>query len=201
MCLEEGLFLSFAVDLNHDGQVGRVAHLQVELGKADYKICSLLGCVTILYPKGWVVALNRTELEPWWGAWKPAIMIVTFLATVLFLMVTWWLIATLYCVPAWIIALYQNRALSLQESWKLAAAALLPGALLQTVAIFFYSLNLIDPIRLGISTVLHFVVGWLYLFVSASCRPRHFAGTSGKANPFSVTPQGTGTAGKSKLRR
>jgi hypothetical protein len=194
--LAEGLFLSFVVDLNHGGQAGRVAHVQVELGKADFKICSLLGCVTIRYPKGWVVALNRTELEPWWGAWKPAIMAVTFLVTVLVLMVTWWLITTLYCVPTWIIALYENRDLSLQESWKLAAAASLPGALLQTAAIFFYGLNLIDPVRLGISTMLHFAVGWLYLFVSPLCRPRRFAGMPGKANPFSGDPPGTGTDGK-----
>ena len=92
--LAEGLFLSFVVDLNHAGQAGRVAHLQVELGTADFKICSLLGCVTLRYPKDWVAALNRTELEPWWGAWKPAITAMIFLTTVLVLMVTWWLMAT-----------------------------------------------------------------------------------------------------------
>ena len=35
--LAEGLFLSFVVDLNHSGEAGRAAHVQVELGTADFK--------------------------------------------------------------------------------------------------------------------------------------------------------------------
>ena len=81
--------MSLVADLDHRGQAGRVAHLQVELGKSDFTICALPGCVTMRYPKGWVVALNRTELEPWWGAGQPAIMGLTFLLTVLVLVVTW----------------------------------------------------------------------------------------------------------------
>src|ERR1051325_6159911 len=124
--LAEGIFLAFVVDLNHSGAVGRSAHVQVQFGKTDFRICSLPGCFTLHYPTGWVVALNRTELEPWWGAWKPAIMAFTFLLTVLVLILNWWVLATLYCLPAWIVALYANRDLSLAESWKLATAALLP---------------------------------------------------------------------------
>ena len=194
--LAEGLFLSFVVDLNHGGEAGHAAHVQVELGKADFKVCSLLGCVNLPYPKGWIVGLNRTELEPWWGAGQPAIMGLTFLLTVLVLVVTWWVMTTLYCVPIWIIAFYQNRDLSLPESWKLGAAALLPGALLQAAATLFYGLNLIDPVRFGLGTILHFVVGWVYLFVSPLFRPRRFAGVPGKANPFSRAAPGTGTDGK-----
>ncbi|MBI3849237.1 MAG: hypothetical protein HY298_02945 [Verrucomicrobia bacterium] len=190
--LAEGIFLAFVVDLNHSGTVGRSAHVQVELGKADFRICSLPGCLTVQYPAGWVVALNRTELEPWWGAWKPALMAFIFMLTVLVLIVNWWGLATLYCVPAWIIALYADRDLRLAESWKLAAAALLPGALLMTTAIFFYGLNLIDPVRLGLGAGLHIVVGWLYLLFSTLCLPRRGARLTGKANPFVVAPPGTG---------
>jgi hypothetical protein len=176
--LAEGLFLSFVVDLNHGGGAGRVAQVQVELGKDDFKVCSLLGCVTLRYPNGWVVALNRTELEPQWGALEPAML------------------ATIYCVPTWIIALYENRDLSLRESWRLASAALLPGALLLTAAIFFYGLNLIDLVRLGLSAGLHLMIGWIYLFISPLCLPRRFTGTTGKGNPFSSSAKEAGPASK-----
>jgi len=194
--LAEGHFLSFAVDLNHGGGAGRVAHVQVELGRGDFKICSLLGCLTIPYATGWIVELNRTELEPRWGALKTAILVLVFSSTVLVLMVSWALLATAYCVPTWIIALYENRDLSFRESWKLAAAALMPGALLLTAAIFFYGLNLFDLIRLGFSTVLHFVIGWVYLFISPLFLPRRLAGMTGKANPFSIPATEAGTSGK-----
>ncbi len=196
MRLAEGLFLSFAVDLNHGGGAGRVAQVQVELGTNDFKICSLLGCVTFRYPTGWIVALNRTELEPRWGASESAILVVVFLLTALLLMVTWALLATAYCVPAWIITLYENRDLSLGESWKLAMAALMPGALLLAAGIFFYGLNLIDLIQLGLCTLMHFVIGWIYLIISPLFLPRRPGSGVGKTNPFSNTSPGTGHSGK-----
>lgn len=197
--LAEGLFLSFVVDLNHEGGVGSVAPVQVELGKDDYKICSLLGCVTLRYPIGWLVALNRTDLEPRWGALEPTILVVIFLSSMLVLMLNWAVLATMYAVPTWIIAFYENRDLSLRESWKLAAAALLPGALLLTAAIFFYGLNRIDLVRLGFSAALHFIIGWIYLFISPLFLPRRFAGITAKANPFSSPPPGAGTTGEQGL--
>jgi hypothetical protein len=123
-------------------------------------------------------------------------MVLTFVLTVLVLMVNWWTLATLYCLPVWVIALYENRELSLRASWKLGAATLLPGALLLTVAIFFYGLNLIDPVRLGLSFILHFVIGWVYLFISPLFLPRRVVGATRKSNPFSRAGAGTERDGR-----
>ena len=62
-----------------------------------------------------------------------------------------------------------------------------------TAAIFFYGLNLIDPVRLGIGAGLHLVIGWLYLFLSTLFLPRRGDGLNGTANPFLGAPPGTGT--------
>ena len=74
--LAEGRFLAIAVDLDHTGEARSPAHVQVEFGRTDCKVFSLLGYVQGAYPRGWAVAFNRTELGPWWGAWAPAILAI-----------------------------------------------------------------------------------------------------------------------------
>src|SRR5215207_622814 len=74
--LAEGRFLSLAVDLKHEGQVRSPAHVQVEFGLSDWKAYSLFGFRQYAYPKGVIVAFNRRELDPWWGAWSPVILAV-----------------------------------------------------------------------------------------------------------------------------
>ena len=45
--LAEGRFLAIAVDLDHTGEARSPAHVQVEFGRADFKVYSLLG----IFPK------------------------------------------------------------------------------------------------------------------------------------------------------
>ena len=76
VCLAEGRFLALVVDLDHTGEARSPAQVQVEFGRADFKVYSLFGCLPGAYPRSWAVAFNRTELGPWWGAWAPAILAV-----------------------------------------------------------------------------------------------------------------------------
>ncbi|MDB6016567.1 MAG: hypothetical protein JWR19_1056 [Pedosphaera sp.] len=183
-------FLGFAVDLNHSGQLGREAHLQIEFGREDLRVYGLLGYQPVAYPPGWRFALNRPELGPSWGAWEPFILAGAAAGTVVGLMLTWTLLATLYCLPVWFITLFENRDLNLRQSWRLAGAALMPGALFLTVAIICYGLNLVDLIRLGGLASLHFLIGWAYLFISPLFLPKVSAATL-KPNPF-VPPKDAG---------
>jgi hypothetical protein len=182
-------FLGLAVDLNHSGQLGREAHLQIEFGRKNIRVVSLLGYQILEYPPGWRMAFNRTELDPWWGAWEPGILVGAGLGTMAGLMLIWALLATVYCLPVRLITFLENRDLSLRQSWPVAGAALMPGALFLTFAIFSYSLNLVDLLQLGGLAGLHFVIGWVYLFISPLFLPRIAAVAGVKVNPFAKAPE------------
>ena len=184
--LAEGRFLALVVDLNHEGQARSPAHVQVEFGKTDVKVFSILGFAFVTYPHGWIMAFNRTELEPWWGAWAPDILAIVAGLVVVGLMLGWALLATLYALPVWLVGFFANRDLTWPGSWRLAGAALMPGALLLTAAIFFYGLGALDPVRLIVAAALHVVVGWGYVLASPLCLPRHPAVPAAPANPFVV---------------
>jgi hypothetical protein len=143
----------------------------------------LFGFIAEAYPKGWVVAFNREELGPWWGAWSPVILALAAGAVIVGLMLSWGLLATVYCLPVWLMGLYANRDLNLRGSWRLAGAALMPGALLMELAILFYGLRALDIVHLLAAFGAHFVVGWVYLAASPLHSRRHPAAL-GKGNPF-----------------
>src|ERR1019366_7853290 len=76
-----------------------------------------------------------------------------------------------------------SRALSLPGSWRLAGAALMPGALFLCAAIFLYGWGALDLVRLSVATAVHVVMSWIYLIVSPLCSPRRPAAAA-KENPF-----------------
>ncbi len=182
--LADGRFIALSVDLKHEGGARSPAHLQIEFGRTDMKIISLFGFVQKPYPKGWIIFFNRTELEPWWGAWSPPILAITAGAVIIGLMLAWTCLATLYFLPVWLLGFFTNRDLNFGASWRLAGAALMPGASFHVVAIVFYGLGALDLLRLVMAVVLHMVVGWIYLFVGPLSLPRHPAVAALKPNPF-----------------
>ena len=181
-------FLAIVVDLNHEAEVGREADAAVEFGQRECRIYSLLGYVAVNYPAGWMIALNQAELEPWWGAWEPAILAGVGTIVVLGLMASWALLAVLYSLPALLAAFFANRGLNWRAGWRLASAALMPGALVLDAAIFLYGVSILDFVRLGLCAALHFVIGWIYLFASPLFLPRHPAAPTSKGNPFTASP-------------
>jgi len=181
--LAEGRFLALIVDLDHTGAARSPAQVQVEFGREDFKIYSLFGCVQGAYPQSGAVPFNRAELGPWWGAWEPPILAMVAGLVVAGLVVSWACLATVYCLPAWLIGFFANRDCSLGGSWRLAGAALMPGALLMCAAIVMYGWSALDLVRLAVAGAMHLVVGWIYLVVSPLCLPRHQA-TTAQANPF-----------------
>ncbi len=187
MQLAQNRFLGLGVDLKHSGKLGREAHVQVEFDKDDARIYSLPGYEVMAYPPGWKLAFNRPELEPWWGAWEPAIVVIAAVVTVLALLAAWTVLATLYCVPVWVVSFLENRDLNWAQSWRLAGAAMLPGALFLTAGIVGYTLSWMDLIRLGGIFGLHFVIGWIYLLIAPLFCPRISAAKKLSANPFSAS--------------
>lgn len=184
VCLAEGRFLALVIDLDHGGTARTPAHVQVEFGRTDYKIYSLLGHIQRPYPRRWVLAFNGTELGPWWGAWTPAILAIVGLLVVAGLMASWACLATVYAVPVWLTGFFADRRCGLGGSWRLAGAALMPGAFLMCGAIVLYGWGAFDLVRLAVAGTAHLVLGWVYLFLSPLRLPRHQTATAAKENPF-----------------
>lgn len=184
MVLSEGHFLTILVDLDHSGQSGQVADLQLELGRTDLKLSSLAGETRVPYDPAWIIPVNRLELDPWWGAWQPALVTGVGLMTFVGLFASWIALATVYAIPARILAFFADREATYLSCWRLAAAALLPGALLMTVAVFLHATRHLPLLGLGIILGIHLVVGWLYVFWTPFLLPKRTAKFSTASNPF-----------------
>ena len=182
--LAEGKFLAFDVDLNHSSQIHSTADVQIEFGGNSIQIFSLLpGYSEIFYVPDRVAPFNRTELEPLWGAWMADILFIAAATVTVGLLLSWWLLATLYFLPVWLLGFYANRDLNFRASWKLSGTALMPGALLMAAGILLYDFGILDLVSLGFIFVAHFALGWIYLFLSQFFLPR-ISGTPPKSNPF-----------------
>ena len=179
-------FLGIGVDLNHSGDLGHAADIQVEFGRRDVRIFFPLDYTPVEYPAGWRAPFNRVRLGPWWGAWEPALLVLAGLGLAVGLMLVWTVLAALYLLPLRLIGFFENRDLNSGQSWRLAGAALMPGALFQVFAIFAYTLGFVDLLNLGSLSGLHFLIGWVYLVVSPLFLDKSPAATTLKANPFVV---------------
>ena len=183
--LAEGKFLAFDVDLDHSGQIISTADLQIEFGRESVRVSSSpgYGYAEFPYPPDRFAPFNRTELEPVWDAWAAEILFITAVATVISLLLSWWIIATLYFLPVWFLGFFANRDLNFRAGWKISGAALLPGALLMAAGIFLYGFGFMNLVSFGFFFAAHFVLGWVYLFVSLLFLPRISAAPA-KGNPF-----------------
>jgi len=182
--LSDNMFLSVVVDLDHTGIARNPAHVQLEFGRTNFKLFSLFGFWTFRYPTSWRLAFNRIELAPWWGAWGPPILAITAGVVVLGLLLNWIVLATVYFLPAWLIALFANRLLTMKGSWRLAGSALMPGALFLTGAILCYSAGILDLVQLIAAAALHVFIGWGYVVAGALASPRDPAADLEQTNPF-----------------
>lgn len=180
LMLAEGKILAFSVDLEHGGVLRSPADFQFEFGKDSIRIFSLFGEGELFYPPNFPA--NRLDLRPKWGAWSPEILALVALGTFFGLLLTWAALASVYCLPVWLICFFTNRDLTLMASWRLAGAALMPGALLLSASLVAYGLSLCDLVQLCFAFGMHFVIGWVYLFVSPLFLNR--ALTADKNNPF-----------------
>jgi hypothetical protein len=181
--LAENYFLAVSVDLDHTGGAISPAHVGVEMERKEIKAYSLLGYVEVPYPAGWRFAFNQPEVEPAWGAWRPALLAGVGALTVAWLFISWTALATVYFLPAWLVGFFTNRRLSVGGSWRMAGASLIPGAFFFTACLIVYGFGGLDLIHLAVAVGLHFLVGWIYLAAALTRLPTDSA-LPVKANPF-----------------
>ncbi len=110
--------------------------------------------------------------------------------TALFLLVSWWSLATAYAIPAWIFARITGRALGVGAVWKMAGAALLVGAAVGAGGLAAYACGMIRLPGILVSQLLHIPVGWVWLaWGILASDSRNAAKSSGgkvasRTNPF-----------------
>jgi len=182
--LSEGPFLSIFVDVVGESRSGQSADLQLELERNAFKICSLFGCLAVPYPKNWSIALSRAEVEPWWGAWRPFLLVGAVAGVVICLLAGWLGLAALYSLPLRLVAFYSDRKATWVACWRVAGAAQLPGALLMSCAMFLYGFNRINLVGLLCAWLLHLVIGWIYIGMAPARLPRLAGGPRRGGNPF-----------------
>jgi hypothetical protein len=179
--LAQSHFLALDVDLDHSGQIGPASDVQIEFGKTTVRVFSLLGYAEWNYPSEYVISFNRNALEPLWGAWAMELLLTTLAAVTIGLLLSWSLLATIYFLPLWLLGFFANRDLNFRQSWRLAGAALIPGALLMVAGVLLYNFGLLSLVSFVFVFAAHFVMGWIYLFVSLLFLPGLPAQ---KQNPF-----------------
>ncbi len=180
--LVETRYLAIAVDATDTGVASSLADVRLEFHRTNFAICGFAGCLRRAYAANATMQFNRGELESWWGAWQPMLFGIAALAVVVGLFASWLALATVSFPIPWVIAYFKDRRLSARGAWKLASAALLPGALLVCAGIVLYGLGIADLLRLLVLWLAHFVVGWVYLALAPFRLPRVAAKPT--ANPF-----------------
>jgi len=185
--LAENSFLALTVDLEHTGVARSPAHVQVEFGGTNVTLLSTLGFVRIDYPAGWRVAFNRPELEPWWGAWGPPLLAMGMASVTAGLMILWAILAAIYSVPVWLLAFFANRGLNLAGAWRLSGAALMPGTVFLTATILLYTAGVLDVLRFSVAVGVHWLLAWIYLFISPLSLPRISGISVSTTNPFAAS--------------
>jgi hypothetical protein len=186
--LAESHFLAFVVDLDNEASGRSPAQIEVLFRQNNFKIISLFGFIPASYPPDWRVAFNQPELEAWWGAWEPWIVAGSAVLLLLGFLLMWASLATVYFLPIWLAGFFTNRDLTIAGSWRLAGAALLPGALFLTGTIICYGLGQVDLVKLLLAGTAHVAIGWAYVVGAVVKSPLHPVVVSEKQNPFS-TPE------------
>jgi hypothetical protein len=182
--LAEDAFLAIVVDPEATGAIGQTGDVQLEFGRDRFKIRSLIGYVTVPYPSGWTLLLNRGESEAWWGAWRPFMFGGIVVTVVALLFASWLLLTILYAMPIGLIAFYSDRVVRWTGCLRMAGAAVLPGALMMSGAMLLYSLHRLDFVALLFAWLLHWVIGWVYVGIAPLRLPRVDAPRRRRGNPF-----------------
>ncbi len=185
--LAESRFLMFVLDLEKQRNATQNSDVLVEFHKKNFQICSIFGCLFFNYPKSWNGDFNRGKLVPLWDAWEPVLLGLVPFCIIVFLFMSWAALSALYSLLVRLLGFFKDRDLDWRSSWRLASAALMPGALLLGAGIFCYGFGVVDLIRLLLLFVLHFMLGWVYLAVSPLFVPRLADVLPRGVNPFTTS--------------
>jgi len=198
--LGESAFLALRINPTARLDPGQSADVQVVFTRSTLEVSDLFGAISIPYPSDYTFSLSRSEVEPLWGAWMPYVVLALAIVVWLGLMLTWGILASLFAVPLRILAWLLHKRTTLAGCWRLAIMALMPGAVLMSVALFLYARRQISLIQFFILVAAHFVLHLTYLTIAPlrlATRP-DVTGDAGQQTPAAgptvrstVLPTGT----------
>jgi hypothetical protein len=186
--IAESRFLAIAATPEPGRDIGQDADLQIQLRQNDLCAGSVFWPdwgLEFSYGRGTAMNLARSNLEPWWSAWQPVLLAGTGVAAVLLLLLVWAALAAIYMAPAKFMAWFADRYLPWGGAWRLASAALLPGALVVMGAMILYGWSVIDLVGLSFFGAVHIIIGWIYL-VGGSCKVTRVFPSDSNRNPFTA---------------
>ncbi|HOW64284.1 MAG TPA: hypothetical protein P5186_15610 [Candidatus Paceibacterota bacterium] len=182
--LAEGPLLSIQVDLEASSQLGQTSDILVQLSKNHWKIVTIFGHITGNYLASGSIDLGQAVIQPRWDTWKPFVCVGLSLFWMLLLVLIWHLLALLYAPVVSLLATLMQRQTGGSTCLKLAAAALLPGALFLSMSLVLFAIRQLELVGFLVSTGLHLGVGWIYLLVAPTCLPADPGLASPSSNPF-----------------
>ena len=198
--LAENARLAMIVDLAAAGTAGRTADLEVTFERARVGVCGPTRCWWRIYPRDYIISFNRAEVEAAWGAWRWAVATLIVIATVVLLLVTWWIVGLIYVPLVKVFTLFADRHITWAGAWRLSMAALLPGALMLSAGLLLYGFGTIDLFQLALMYVLHVIAGLVFAITSPFFLPTVETGKAGR-NPFGAEPHSAGDATPFSSRR
>jgi hypothetical protein len=143
---------------------GQAADVVIELLAEEVSVQSLFGYWVFGYPRNWVIALNRPEVEPVWSAWRPHLSVLVGAGCATFGVMCWAVVALAAAPAVRLLAALLRRAATLGGCWRLVLAALLPGGLIVAGGLLLYAghgFRLLDfLVAFGLA---HLVGPWLAL--------------------------------------
>ncbi len=184
-------FFAFVVDLEGKSRGNPGTDLSLHFRKHECELWSPLGRLFFPYPREYQIEFNRPELEPRWGAWAPIILGLAAFAVPASLLIAWAFLAILYFGPAWLLAFFTNRQGTWGGCWRLASAALMPGACIFMAAIIMYGLAWLDFWHLMLAFTLHILAGWVFLVLGTLRLPSLPATVVAAGNPFQTSTVAT----------
>ncbi|MEI6340318.1 MAG: hypothetical protein WCR07_00045 [Verrucomicrobiota bacterium] len=144
--------------------LGQSSDLRVELRRGVLRVQGPLGHMEQPYPTAWDVPLGRIPAIAAWQSWKPYLSLLLGILVAMALLPCWWLLASAYCIPAWLLAHVVGKRPSLGDAWRVSSAALLMGAVVGAAGIAAYAHGIVRIPGLVASQAIHVPVPWIWLF-------------------------------------
>jgi hypothetical protein len=193
-------FLSLAVSVEGLAGPELGGDLQLTLGTTSLRVASLFGYREFPYPRDAAIPLGRTAAEAWWWTWEPYLALGSLGLVAVGVLGVWLALGLALAAPLRVYAALLGRCLTLGGAWRLAVAALLPGALAVGMALAAYILRRLGLAELVLSHALQLLVSVAYLLVApmrlpaiANSGAAAEAGLGSPTNPF-----GAGAGGVSR---
>lgn len=162
--LGENAFLAIEADPSGYFPPEPVADVVLTLRGASWRAKLWSASVAFRYPERAAFAMGRADAVAALGAWRGAVGGAVGGVAALGVLFLWWLLATLFMLPARFVRRLLGRGGQAGQLWRTVAAALLGGSVWMDLGIGLYALQIIRVPGTVAFLVLHLLVDtWLML--------------------------------------